>query len=207
MVVHGCNIITLQPNRNINFIREIVDRGRGKPSKSAGRKPGRGSNARTTVVAPFASPGHDHAHCVVDALRNAEENCARLGLHLTPLRLQILGMIWQGHKPVRAYDILQQLGKQGRRPSPPTAYRALAFLEQAGLVHRIESENAFVGCAQPDQTHHAQFFICERCARIAEVNDTRLDATIGENARALGFQPGRLTVEIRGLCATCAAVA
>jgi Fur family zinc uptake transcriptional regulator len=106
---------------------------------------------------------------------------------------------------VRAYEILQHLGQRGRLPSPPTAYRALAFLEQAGLIHRIESENAFIGCACPDRKHHAQFFICERCARIAEVNDTRLDATIGRNARELGFQPGRLTVEIRGLCAACAA--
>jgi Fur family zinc uptake transcriptional regulator len=176
-----------------------------KPLQAFHRPPGRlPKAAQSKVVAPFKTPGHDHAACVAEALHNAEASCARLGLLLTPLRRHILTMIWQGHRPVRAYDILQQLGREGRRPSPPTAYRALAFLEQAGLVHRIESENAYVGCARPDNGHHAQFFICESCARIAEVNDARLNATIGENARALGFQPGRLTVEIRGMCAACA---
>jgi Fur family zinc uptake transcriptional regulator len=179
-----------------------MDRNKGKPRRAPGRK---AASARARIVGPFRAPEHDHACCVADALKKAEDNCARLGLQLTPLRRQILAMIWQGHRPVRAYDILQQLGREGRRPSPPTAYRALAFLEKAGLVHRIESENAFVGCARPEPGHHAQFFICERCARIAEVNDASLGAAIGRNARALGFQPGQLTVEIRGLCAACSA--
>lgn len=156
----------------------------------------------TTVIAPFHGP-HNHDTCLDEALRVAEESCASRGLRLTPLRRQVLELIWQTHKPQGAYDVLAGLERRGRRPAPPTAYRALEFLERAGLIHRIESLNAYVGCADPKRHHFGQFFICDRCAAVAEVRDPSLTRKLSRNADELGFTPRDQTVEIRGLCQEC----
>ena len=68
--------------------------------------------------------------------------------------------MWGGHKPLGAYDILDTLKRERVGAAPPTVYRALAFLLQQGLVHRIESRNAFVGCCEPETPHGGQFLIC-----------------------------------------------
>ena len=129
--------------------------------------------------------------------------CSGLGLRLTPLRRQVLELVWESHAPARAYDILARLKERGHRPAPPTAYRALEFLEQAGLIHRIESLNAFVGCGDPAARHSGQFFICEDCGSIAEIYDPALRDKIDIHAGAMGFTPRGHTIEVRGRCADC----
>ncbi|MFD0386698.1 transcriptional repressor [Tistrella bauzanensis] len=77
----------------------------------------------------------------------------------------------QGHEPVRAYDVLDRLKDERSGAAPPTVYRALDFLLEQGLVHRIESMNAFVGCGLAGRVHSGQFLICDSCGRVAELND------------------------------------
>lgn len=156
----------------------------------------------TTIIAPFHGP-HDHNYCLDEAIRNAEERCCSEGLRLTELRKRVLVLIWQSHTPQRAYDILEGLKDFGHRPAPPTAYRALDFLVQAGLIHRIESLNAYIGCANPHQHHTSQFFICDECEAVAEVQDTTLTRKLAKNAVELGFTPRDQTIEIHGLCEEC----
>ena len=116
-----------------------------------------------TIIAPFHGE-HDHDQCLDDALLKAENSCRAQGLRLTSIRRQVLMLVWKSHKPQSAYDILEGLKSYGHKPAPPTAYSALDFLEQAKLIHRIESLNAYVGCAVPEKQHTGQFFICENCA-------------------------------------------
>lgn len=155
-----------------------------------------------TVIAPFLGP-HDHEDCLDEALRTAEQKCTEQGLRLTALRRRVLALIWQSHKPQRAYDVIEGLKKFGHRPAPPTAYRALEFLEQAGLIHRIESLNAYIGCAEPQIDHTGQFFICDECDAVAEVQDTALDRKLVNNAGELGFTPKHQTIEVHGVCSDC----
>ena len=109
-------------------------------------------------IAPLASRPHDHSHCVHSALSEADVLCAQKGLRLTALRRRVLELVWQSHKPLGAYDILAVLSEQdGRRAAPPTVYRALDFLLDNGLVHRIASLNAFIGCSHPEHAHQGQF--------------------------------------------------
>ena len=97
-------------------------------------------------IPAFARPRHDHDHCVANALAAAEQVCATRGLKLTPLRRRVLELVWAGHGPVGAYDLLQALAEgDARAVQPPTVYRALEFLREAGLVHRIDTLNAFIG--------------------------------------------------------------
>lgn len=149
---------------------------------------------------------HDHAVCIDHALETASTVCARRGLNLTPVRRRILEIVWRAHEPIGAYDILAELAKERDKAAPPTVYRALEFLIAAGLVHRIDSLNAFIGCHEPQQTHVAQFLVCRQCHRVAEVDDPAIQRMLVEQSRAVGFQIEPTSLEIKGLCGDCAAV-
>jgi Fur family zinc uptake transcriptional regulator len=83
-------------------------------------------------------------------------------------------------------------------------YRALDFLAGHGLVHKLHSRNAFVACSQPDGGHGAQFLICTRCERIAEIADRKVERGVIAAAREAGFTVRRPMIEIEGLCPHCA---
>ncbi|MCB1788811.1 MAG: transcriptional repressor [Gammaproteobacteria bacterium] len=156
-------------------------------------------------VAPsFPASSHDHRHCMHEALRTAEHLCASQGVRLTAIRRRVLELIWRSHRPSGAYELLEQLAAEGHKPSPPTVYRALEFLLAHGLVHKINSRNAYVGCSHAGESHVAQIFICDRCSNTTEQADDAVERRIRRNARDLHFHIREQTVEIAGLCPRCA---
>lgn len=159
--------------------------------------------ARKIVLQDFTAHKHDHAKCVFDAVADAESICSARQERLTPIRKTVLELVWKNHKPVKAYDLLTQLSEFHERPAPPTVYRALDFLQEAGLVHKIQSINAYVGCADPGRTHQGQFLICRKCGDIAELDDASLTSRISENAKRVGFRVETETIEVTGLCKEC----
>jgi Fur family transcriptional regulator, zinc uptake regulator len=153
---------------------------------------------------PLASRPHDHSRCVSHALSEAEQLCARQGLRLTALRKRVLELVWASHKPLGAYDILAVLSEaDGRRAAPPTVYRALDFLLEHGLVHRIASLNAFIGCSHPEHAHQGQFLICRGCHAAIELEQASISDAIVAGAAGVGFAVEGQTVEVLGLCAGC----
>ncbi|WP_341782341.1 zinc uptake transcriptional repressor Zur [Ectopseudomonas mendocina] len=153
---------------------------------------------------PLASRPHDHSRCVSHALAEAESICARQGLRLTALRKRVLELVWASHKPLGAYDILAVLSEEdGRRAAPPTVYRALDFLLENGLVHRIASLNAFIGCSQPEHAHQGQFLICRSCHAAIELEQASISEAIVGAAVKVGFAVETQTVEVIGLCGGC----
>ncbi|AJY46428.1 Fur family transcriptional regulator [Martelella endophytica] len=108
--------------------------------------------------------------------------------------------------PLSAYTILDQLRDHGFK-APLQVYRALDKLTDAGLVHRLESMNAYVACAHPDEdcTHHGMtaFAICEGCGAVIEFHAHDIEESLTALARSHNFKPQRMTVEMRGLCAAC----
>lgn len=155
------------------------------------------------LALPFDAEKHDHSQCVADALRSAESLCERRGARLTSLRRRVLELVWTSHAPVGAYALLDRLSHERARAAPPTVYRSLGFLLQHGLIHRVESLNAFVGCPHPGQSHSSQFLICRDCGIAAEMLDADINRAIAERAAACGFAVERKTVEVRGLCPAC----
>ena len=99
----------------------------------------------------FPAPDHDHDRCTSDAIAHAEALCAARAQRLTPIRRHVLEALLASHKPLGAYEIIDRIA-DAHRPAPITVYRALDFLRDNGLVHRIESRNAFVACVH----NHAQ---------------------------------------------------
>lgn len=153
---------------------------------------------------------HDHAHCIDSAIAAAQRICAERGARLTELRRLVLQLVWQSHQPLGAYAILEQLGtrqteagSKPRRLAPPTVYRALEFLQEQGLVHRLSSLNAFIGCEHPGEYHHSQFLICRHCHGVVEIADTGIDSAIRRAAKTAGFAVEGAGVEISGLCPAC----
>jgi len=157
----------------------------------------------TQEPAPFPASRHDHARCVADAFRRAESVCTARGARLTALRRAVLKIIWESHSPIGAYDILDRLRETGRRAAPVTVYRALDFLMANRLVHRLASQNAYLGCGHPEESHGAQFLICRACGNAGELHDGDIVAAIAKSAEETGFRIEAPVVEITGLCPRC----
>ena len=146
---------------------------------------------------------HDHQLCVDEAIRSATRLCQERGSRLTDLRKQVLQLVWSSHKPIGAYDILKSLQNQGRSGAPPTVYRALDFLLELGVVHRISSMNAYVGCTEPGLPHISQYFLCIACGVAAELNNQSVNDSIEITATEMGFKIQDHTIEVSGLCSAC----
>lgn len=147
---------------------------------------------------------HNHADCIETALTRAQNICHQQGVRLTPLREQVLRLVWQSHKPVGAYELLDQLRAANNKPAaPPTIYRALEFLQEQGLVHRIASLNAFIGCHDPGFPHPGSFLICRHCQRVLELSDQPVESAIEQQTQSAGFKIETTRIEVVGLCAEC----
>lgn len=154
---------------------------------------------------PLACSDHNHSHCVSDALGAAREICASRGVRLTPLREQVLELIWQNHKPLGAYLLMDMLAEAStRRVAPPTVYRALDFLLEQGFIHRINGLNAFIGCPSPGKKHQSHFLICRLCGVAVEMAATAVTHAIQVAARDAGFSVDSHSVEVMGVCPGCA---
>lgn len=165
----------------------------------------RGKALHGTVGPSFARGAHDHTVCLEEAVQRAEALCEQRGVRLTKQRRDVLEIVWSGHRPLGAYDILAVLvQEQGRKPQPPTVYRALEFLQDQGLVHRVESLNAFVGCPLPGERHSCQLLLCRACGDSAEMVDPEAVESLKRSAGTAGFEVEKVTVELKGLCPRCA---
>jgi len=146
---------------------------------------------------------HDHAHCIETALAQAERVVLARGLRLTPVRRRTLEILLERHGAMGAYDVLERLAEDGFGHQPPVAYRALEFLVENGLAHRIRRINAFAACAHPGEDHHAAFLICRGCNAVAEIPAARLRHALEAGALAADFSIEKVSLEASGLCPKC----
>ncbi len=162
--------------------------------------------AETRTATAFPSPGHNHSSCVALALARAERAFEDKGLRLTDLRRRVLEEIAGSHHAIGAYDVLERLSRKGTRLAPISVYRAIDALLSAGIIHRLESRNAFFACHATHTTDRDQIVLaCERCGRVAEVPGKPVFDAIASVARNAAFQPGHTVAEVSGVCADCRA--
>ncbi len=153
---------------------------------------------------------HHHVDDAAGFIAVVERVCRERGLRLTPIRANVLRLIAEAGKPVKAYELLElvRAGKGVGADAPPTVYRALDFLMANGFVHKLSSVNSFVACHHPSSNQHSvPFLICDRCHSAVELEDRDVVAALDARAKALGFQPQAQTLEVHGLCARCAQAA
>lgn len=123
---------------------------------------------------------------------------------LTKNQKLVLDALSVAEGPLSAYTILDRLRGDGFR-APLQVYRALDKLVVFGLVHRLESLNAFVACSRPHEEDHGvtAFAICESCGRVAEFRDSMIESRLEGWAEHQGFAPVKTTIELRGACGRC----
>ncbi|MEQ1638018.1 MAG: transcriptional repressor [Methylococcales bacterium] len=146
---------------------------------------------------------HDHTLCVTNALNKAEQLCGVRGVQLTTIRQQVLALIWESHKAVKAYELLDRIKPLQSAAKPATIYRALDFLIEQGLIHRVESLNAFVGCRCSGQQHEQLLLICKVCEEVEERSAVEVMQTIVRELAAAHFLVHSKAIEIHGICAKC----
>ena len=135
-------------------------------------------------------------------LAKAQALCAERGVRLTAQRRRVLEIVCSANRPMGAYEILDLI-RDGAPAAPPTVYRALDFLLEQGLVHKLETLHAFVGCTHPDHPHSSQFLICAECGDVTELEDEAIAGSLRSVAAETGFEPQRPIVEVIGTCAAC----
>lgn len=150
---------------------------------------------------PRGSKGRDKR--LNEVMRMAEDHCQRMGARFTKQRRQVLDILLSSDQPLGAYDIMELMADSRRRPAPITVYRALDFLIENGIAHRLASLNAFVACCQPGTFHGAQFLICQQCGVAGEISDPKIDRAVLAATHKTGFKPEEPMVEIMGFCSRC----
>ena len=146
---------------------------------------------------------HDHASCAHDVLALGEQRLTDAGQRLTPVRRRALEILLDSPRALGAYEVLERLVADGFANQPPVAYRALEFLVEQGLVHRISRLNAFAACMHVGEVHDPAFLICRTCHAVAEAPAVAVIAALEDAARGLQFSVERSTVEALGLCPAC----
>lgn len=146
---------------------------------------------------------HDHKLCIKKAMQMAEKLCQERGAQLTPIRQKILELIWENHQAVKAYDLLEKIKPFNFSAKPATVYRALDFLIEQRLIHRVESLNAFIGCNHMESKHDLLLLICDQCNQIEEKPAPQIMASLTEELKKTHFIVRSKSIEIHGICARC----
>lgn len=174
-------------------------------------------NAKPATAAPSAAAsedhhdGHAHTHAGSgsgsreQALALAEEYCRERGEKLTPIRRKVLELLLESGRATKAYSLLDEMRQIHPGSAPPTVYRALDFLLSAGLVHRIESINAFTVCHDLTQCQHGILVVCQQCGNVTELHQPKLRQALVAQILDAGYRLASDEIELKGLCADCEA--
>jgi Fur family zinc uptake transcriptional regulator len=146
-----------------------------------------------------------HTQCVGEAIVFAEKICLARGVRLTPIRHQVLKLIWDSHKAVKAYDLLEWIRPLQKTAKPSTIYRALDFLIKQGLIHRVESLNAFVACSCSEHQHDSLLLICKHCNEVEERPAPKVMDALAQELNQSGFVLQSKALEAQGICGRCSA--
>lgn len=157
----------------------------------------------------FPTPGQQSGRRLAQAMEKATEAFETKNLRFTSLRQKVFEEIASTNTSIGAYDILDKLATKGTRLAPISVYRAIDALMEAGVIHRLESKNAFFACRR---LHHdfekgkrPIVLACEKCGAVAEVDSEGIFETINKIARGANFKPRVKFVEVSGTCPRCTA--
>ncbi len=146
------------------------------------------------------SQSHNNSS-ILDAARQL---CLSRGVRFTQQRQQVFELLLHAlPHAVSAYELLERLQKLDPSAKPPTVYRALAFLQENGLVHRVDSSNAFLACHHPGDSHTVQLLICDDCGTVQELHSEQLHRDLQQQAQQAGFSIRQEIIEAHGSCKGC----
>ncbi len=144
---------------------------------------------------------------VAAQLDTAENLCRERGRRLTPIRRKVLEILLEQGRSVKAYELLEEIRRVQPGAAPPTVYRALDFLIEEGLIHRLDAVNAWSACLDAGGEPHDLLVICTNCGAVAEFSDPQLSRQLARKVATAGFVLANHETELRALCNTCHAQA
>lgn len=136
-------------------------------------------------------------------LAAVEQHCLQRGCKLTTLRRHILELVLEHDGVVKAYQVLADLQRERGVAAPPTVYRALDFLVDQGLLHKVDALNGFVVCRHFECNHHGLILVCEQCGRVEEIDASRFLVALKEETEAIGFKSREQNLLLTGVCKSC----
>lgn len=136
-------------------------------------------------------------------LRTAESLCEQRGSRLTPIRRKVLEILLSHGRSLKAYELLDEVKRVQSNATPPTVYRALDFLVEQGLIHRLDAVNAWTACHDAAGEPHDLLIVCTNCGKVAELSDPALSAQLTQIVTDSGFILANLETELRALCMAC----
>lgn len=142
---------------------------------------------------------------VSDQLHLAESLCAERGKRLTPIRRKVLELLLRHGRSLKAYELLDAMRAEHPGAAPPTVYRALDFLVDEGLIHRLDAVNAWSACHDAAGAPHDLLVVCTGCGAVAELSDPAMSRQLAERVSQTGFTLATHETEIRALCPQCQA--
>lgn len=131
--------------------------------------------------------------------------CDKLDLKLTSLRKEILFILWHNHKkPLKAYDILENLLKTKLNATPPNVYRTLDFFVDKGIIHKIESIQSYTICSGPIKNLLTEILmVCNLCNNVIETYDNTIHDLFKKISNKNLFSLTNNAIEIKGTCKDC----
>ncbi len=158
---------------------------------------------QATAATLRATPRTVHG-TVKRRLSQAEALCRSQGQHFTSGQRQLYQLLLTADAPMSAYQLLDAIGRlQDKRIYPQTVYRTLALLQARGLVHKLESANAYLPCAAPSHPHQSIHLLCDICGNAEELVDAKISSLLLKDASRQHFRIEHQVVELRGVCAGC----
>ena len=145
------------------------------------------------------------------------DQCRKSGLQITPLREQVLDIVLEFDGVIKAYTVLAQMQRSSASVvAPPTAYRALDFWAEHGVLHKIPAVNGYVLCSHArhncrehgheehsGHSHSAFILVCTECGAVDEQSLTAEWAALRSAVAAGGFNLNEEHVVLTGICAKC----
>ena len=118
---------------------------------------------------------------------------------------KVLGVLLKSKGALSAYDVLGELRQVNPKVAPPTVYRALSALADKGLVHRLESMNAYVACRKKQHHQSPVLSVCDDCGLVEETTAPQIHEALSAMAGKSGFALTRQVIELHGRCVACRA--
>ena len=127
-------------------------------------------------------------------------------LTITPLRKDVLGIFLISKKPMSAYEVLDKLKKKRFNAKPPTVYRVIDYFVDKKIIHRIETGNKYVCCAQLGNfksNYHGILFLCKKCKNSFEFMDEEFLHFLKKFSKKHQLSINETLIEIKGVCQNC----
>ena len=152
------------------------------------------------------SHAHEHPSSpsgVNQGLADAVAMCEARGTRLTPIRAQVLELMLKSGRSLKAYELLEQMQVVHPNSKPATIYRALDFLAEQGLIHRLDAINGWTACQHIHSHHHDLLIVCTVCGMFKELSAPHISQELRELLATVGFSPNAPETEIRATCDAC----